>query len=156
MHSKRDREYLRRLLENAGIWHHFYEFSEHTMTVEAAAKQLGISPEKIIKTLVVINERNQPLIAIVPGNKRLDLNKLRLLTGSKVRMAKAREVEEITGYPVGAIPPVGHEITTYVDRNILKHEKVVGGGGDTHTLVELKTEDLTRLTKAVISDIAEQ
>ncbi len=125
------------------------------MTVEAAAKQLGVSPEKIIKTLVVISERSEPFIAIVPGDRKLDLGKLSVIIGSRVRMAKAREVEKITGYSVGALPPVGHGITTYVDRSVLRHERVVGGGGSTHTLVELETKDLIKLVNAVISDITE-
>ncbi|MEO3993019.1 MAG: YbaK/EbsC family protein [Desulfurococcaceae archaeon TW002] len=137
------------------MWYRFYEFPEHTMTVEASVKQLGVSPDKIIKTLVVVNERNEPFVAIIPGDKKLDLNKFSAILGCKVRMAKAKEVRDLTGYPVGALPPVGHEITTYVDRDVLKHDRVVGGGGSTHTLVELETRDLIRLTKAMISDITE-
>lgn len=155
MYQQRDYEFLKKFLKDSGVWHHFYEFSKHTMTVEAAAKQLGVSPERIVKTLVVVNEENKPFIAIIPGDKKLNLNKLSTIIGSKVRMAKAREVERITGYSVGALPPVGHEITTYIDENVLKHERVIGGGGSTHTLVELETKDLLRLTRAVISDITE-
>ncbi|MEM1664713.1 MAG: aminoacyl-tRNA deacylase [Zestosphaera sp.] len=155
MHQRRGHEFLRKLLEDSGVWHHFYEFSEHTMTVEVAAKQLGVGPEKIIKTLVVVSEKNEPFIAIIPGNKKLDLNRLSIIIGSRVRMAKAREVEKITGYAVGALPPVGHGITTYVDKSVLEHERVVGGGGSTHALVEIETKDLIRLTKALVRDITE-
>lgn len=155
MHQQRDHESFRKFLEDLGVWHRFYEFSEHTMTVEAAAKQLGVSPERIIKTLLVVSERNEPFIAIIPGDKKLDLNKFSAVIGIRVRMAKAREVEKITGYHVGALPPVGHEITTYIDESVLKHERVIGGGGSTHTLVELETKDLIELTKAVICNITE-
>ncbi len=146
---------MRALLESEGVWHCFHEFPEHTATVEAAAKQLGAGPERIIKTLVVISEGGEPLIAIIPGNKKLDLSKLSAVIGGRVRMAKAREVEKITGYPVGALPPVGHGLMTYVDKDVLKHERVVGGGGSTHTLLELRTEDLVKLTKAIVSNITE-
>lgn len=155
MSQQRGHEYLKKFLDDLGVWYRFHRFSEHTMTVEAAAKQLNVDPDKIIKTLVVISERGEPFIAIIPGDKKLNLNKLSVITGSKVRMAKAREVEKITGYPIGALPPVGHSITTYIDANVLKHDRVVGGGGDTHSLIELRTEDLIKLTKAVISDITE-
>jgi len=153
--QRRDKEFLRVLLESEGVWHCFHEFPEHTATVEAATKQLGTSPERIIKTLVVISESGEPLIVIIPGDKKLDLSKFSAVVGSRVRMAKAREVEKITGYSVGALPPVGHGLMTYMDKDVLKHERVVGGGGSTHTLIELRTEDLVKLTKAVINDITE-
>ncbi|MGB9828491.1 MAG: aminoacyl-tRNA deacylase, partial [Thermosphaera sp.] len=60
-----------------------------------------------------------------------------------------------TGYPVGAVPPVGHGLKTYVDREVLNRETVIGGGGSTHSLIELKTRDLLALTQPVVSDIAE-
>lgn len=155
VHKRRDYESFKKFLEGLGVWHRFYEFSEHTMTAEAAAKQLGVSPEKIIKTLLVVSERNEPFIAIIPGDKRLDLSKFFAVTGSRVRMAKAREVEKMTGYSVGALPPVGHGIATYIDENVLRHDIVIGGGGSTHTLVELRTKDLIELTRAVICSITE-
>jgi Cys-tRNA(Pro) deacylase len=153
--QRRDAEFLRRFLEGEGVWHLFHKFPEHTATVEAAARQLGTSPERVIKTLVVVSEGGEPLIAIIPGDKKLDLSKLSAVVGGGVRMAKAREVERFTGYSVGALPPVGHGLRTYVDKGVLKYERVVGGGGSTHTLIELRSEDLVKLTKAVISDITE-
>lgn len=149
-------EWLRTYLESVNAWFRVFELPEHTMTVDAAARQLSISPEKIIKTLVFINEKGEPLIAIVCGNKRVNLDKLAKVSGcSKVRMAKAREVEKFTGYPVGALPPVGHGIRTFIDREMLRHDKVVGGGGTTHTLMEMKSEDVVKLSNATICDISE-
>ncbi|QOR94501.1 aminoacyl-tRNA deacylase [Thermosphaera chiliense] len=148
-------ESLRRLLEEKGVWHRLYEFPEHTATVEAAVKQLGVDPGRIVKTLVLVDEEGKPLAAIIPGNKRLSLDKLSSITGRKLRLARAREVEKATGYPVGAVPPVGHGLKTYVDREVLNRETVIGGGGSTHSLLELKTRDLLALTQPVVSDIAE-
>ncbi len=149
-------EGLRTYLESVNAWFRVFELPEHTMTVDAAARQLGISPDKIIKTLVFIDEKDEPLIAIVCGDKRVNPDKLAKVSGcSKVRMAKAREVEKFTGYPVGALPPVGHGIRTFIDREVLRRDKVVGGGGTTHTLIEMRSEDVIRLSNATICDISE-
>ncbi|WP_448578529.1 aminoacyl-tRNA deacylase [Thermosphaera sp.] len=155
MSQYRDTESLKRLLEEKGVWHRLYEFPEHTITVEAAVKQLGVDPGRIIKTLVLVDEEGNPLVAIIPGNKRLSLDKLSSITGKRLRLAKAREVEKATGYPVGAVPPVGHGLKTYVDREVLNNEAVIGGGGSTHSLLELKTKDLLALTQPIITDIVE-
>jgi len=70
---------------------------------------------------------------------RLSLEKLSRIIGKKLRLARAREVEKATEYPVGAVPPVGHGLKTYVDRGVLNVETVIGGGGSTHSL--LRDED---------------
>lgn len=144
-------EELRTYLESINVWFRVFELPEHTMTVDAAARQLSISPEKIIKTLVFVNEKEEPLIAIVCGNKRVNLDKLAKVFGC----SKVREVEKFTGYPVGALPPVGHGIRTFIDREVLRCGKVVGGGGTTHTLMEIRSEDVVRLSSATICDISE-
>ena len=55
------------------------------------------------------------------------------LNCKNVRLAKAREVKEITGYDIGAIPPIAHKqkIKTITDNkvSILNDDKVVYLGG---------------------------
>jgi len=148
-------EEVRKLLEEKGVWHRFYEFPEHTATVEAAVKQVGADPGRIIKTLILIDEEGNHIAAIIPGNKRLSLEKLSRIIGKKLRLARAREVEKATGYPVGAVPPVGLGLKTYVDRGVLDVETVIGGGGSTHSLLEMRTKDLLVLNQSVVSDITE-
>ncbi|MEM2005264.1 MAG: aminoacyl-tRNA deacylase [Zestosphaera sp.] len=146
---------LKDYLERAKVWHRFFELPEHTMTVDAASRQLGVPPDKIIKTLLLLSEAGEPVIAIVCGDRKVDLSKVAVMCGSRVRMAKAREVERFTGYPVGAVPPVGHGLRTFVDKCVASHERVIGGGGTTHTLIEMRVEDVVKLTNAVLCDISE-
>lgn len=148
-------ERVRGLLEEKGVWYRFYEFPEHTATVEAAVKQVGADPGRIIKTLVLIDDEGNYVAAIIPGNKRLSLEKLSRIIGKKLRLARAREVEKATGYPAGAVPPVGHGLKTCVDREVLNVETVIGGGGSTHSLLEMRTKDLLALIQPTVSDIAE-
>jgi prolyl-tRNA editing enzyme YbaK/EbsC (Cys-tRNA(Pro) deacylase) len=125
-------ERVRSLLDEKGVWHRFYEFPEHTATVEVAVKRVGADPGRIIKTLIPVDDEGNYVAAIIPGSKRLSLEKLSGITGKKLRLARAREVEKATGYPAGVVPPVGHGLKTYVDREVLNVETVIGGGGNTH------------------------
>ncbi|CAN0541787.1 unnamed protein product, partial [Ectocarpus sp. 8 AP-2014] len=49
----------------------------------------------------------------------------------QVTLAKAPYVEEVTGFPVGTIPPLGHKtrVPTLVDAELLKYSTIVGGAG---------------------------
>lgn len=49
----------------------------------------------------------------------------------KVTLAKPPYVEDVTGFPVGTIPPLGHRtrVPTLVDAELLKYSTIVGGAG---------------------------
>lgn len=149
-----DVEDLKQFLDREGIEAEFYEFSEPTLSVEDSARQLGIDPEEIVKSLVFKDEDHSPLLAIVSGIRQVDESKLSKAYGSKVTMAKAREVENFTGYKIGEVPPVNHELETFADSEIVEFDTVVAGGGSTHTLVKLDPQDIIRITDAELVDIS--
>lgn len=49
----------------------------------------------------------------------------------QVTLAKVPYVEEVTGFPVGTIPPLGHRtrVPTLVDAELLKYSTIIGGAG---------------------------
>lgn len=145
---------LKNTLDEKGVEAKFYEFSEPTLSVEDSARQLEVDPKRIVKSLVFKDEKKSPLLAIVPGVKRVDEEKLSKAKGSKVKIAKAREVEEFTGYKIGEVPPINPGVETYVDSEITSFDTVIAGGGSTHTLVEIDPQDIIRVTDAEIADIS--
>lgn len=146
-------EELKKYLNKKGADATFYEFSESTLSVEDSAEQLDIDPEKIVKSLVFKDEEDSPLLAVVSGVKRVDEEKLSKAHGSEVKMAKAREVEDFTGYKIGEVPPVGHDFKTFMDLEVIDFDTVVAGGGSTHTLVELDPEDILNISNAELAEI---
>jgi Cys-tRNA(Pro)/Cys-tRNA(Cys) deacylase len=50
-----------------------YEVDETDLSAEHVAESMGIEPERIFKTLVLVNSEKQYLVAIIPGNAHLDL-----------------------------------------------------------------------------------
>ena len=148
-------ENLKKYLEERKVDAELHEFQKHTMTVEAAAKQLRTTPEKIIKSLVFIDSSGTPLLAVVRGDRRVDEQKLAKVSGSaSVRIAKAREVERFTRYRIGEVPPVAHGLRTFIDHRVMKFSRVFGGGGSTRTLLEISPQDVTRLADAETVDIS--
>ena len=150
-------EELQDYLRNEGVDVKFHTFSEHTMTVNAAVKQLDVSPSKIIKSMLFIDNNGHPMLAIVPGSRRVSRKKLaRISQVQSVRRATPFEVKNFTGFDVGAVPPVGHKqpLPTYIDEQSMEFATVIGGGGSTNTLLEISPTDVQRLTKATIHDIS--
>lgn len=146
---------LRTFLKNKEVDFRILRFNSKTTTVKEAERALGINRAKIVKTILFVDEKINPILAIVTGNRRVDEKKLARVCGLKsVRKAAPEEVKMFTGYDVGALPPVGHNILTVIDEDVLKNDVVYGGGGDVNSLLEIKTRDLKRLTNAIIAKIA--
>jgi len=62
------------------------------------------------------------------------------------------QVVELTGYPVGGVPPFGHRSTIPVllDRSVLALAVIYGGGGDDRTMLKISTRELLRVTEATV------
>lgn len=154
MSSEGLEEYLKRI----GVSAKFFRFEEHTMTVDAAVNRLGVSREKIIKSILFMDDSDLPVLGIVTGDKRVSEKKLAMVCrAKKVRRANSGEVKEFTGYGVGAVPPVGHkmQIRTFIDEKVMSFDKVVGGGGEINTLLELSPFEIKRLMNGEVKDISE-
>jgi Cys-tRNA(Pro) deacylase len=124
---------------------------ESVKTVEQAAKAIGANPKQIIKSLLFISEK-EPLLVIVDGESKVDLNKLAKLFGS-IKLATPKEVKEVTGYEVGGIPPIGVKIKTIMDLKVLENEFVIGGGGGIDKLSKLNPRKIVEYQKAEVIDI---
>ena len=153
------REKLEAYLQKQGVKGRILTFEKHTITVAHAEEQLGVSREKIIKSMLFVDEKGVPIIAIVTGDRKVDEEKLTEVSGAqKVRIARPRAVKSLTGYEAGALPPVGHRkpIRTVIDQKVIIFDKVYGGGGAINALLEIDTQDLKRLTDAEVADISKE
>jgi Cys-tRNA(Pro) deacylase len=132
-------------------------FPEGTRTVREAANAIGTSPERITKTLVFLAD-GQPVLVLVSGANRVSRAKLAAAASAQqVRTADAETVERMTGFPVGAIPPVGHAtpLPAYIDQDLLRHEVVYAGAGAPDAMFAVTPEGLLRATGAQVVDLRE-
>jgi prolyl-tRNA editing enzyme YbaK/EbsC (Cys-tRNA(Pro) deacylase) len=80
-----------------------------TRTAEEAAKVHGVPVSNIVKSLVV-KAGDEFIVALCPGDKRVDFEVLRKrLNKEVVRMATPDEVKKVTGHSIGGVPPFGHK-----------------------------------------------
>jgi len=143
-------------LKANGVWFRLIDKQSTVHTADAAAAT-GLSLERVTKSLVFIAD-SSPVLAIIPGNCRVDISKFKSAVGAKdLKMVPFADAEKYSGYPPGATPPIFHKNIekTVIDVRVMRHETVFGGGGSNTTLIELKPEDIQRLNNAMIADIAE-
>jgi len=97
---------------------------------------------------------NRPVIAVLSGTDRLDVQKLATLLGRRLRMAKASEVQELIGFEAGAVPLVVVEGTLVLDVDVAEKPFIYSSGGTTRSLVKIPTRKLIEAMKPLVGDIA--
>ena len=156
--SPRDVKELEAFLQERQSRARIVRLDRDTTTVASAAEALGVSPDRIVKSLVFI-AGEEPVLVIAAGPDRVDRRRLAEIFGlpsGKVRLATPEAVLAATGYPVGGVPPVGHArpIKVYIDRRVAQAPTTVfGGGGAGRVLLEIEPAELIRLTGAQIIDL---
>jgi Cys-tRNA(Pro)/Cys-tRNA(Cys) deacylase len=147
---------LEKFLKENGLWYRFIEKSETIHTADAA-KAAGIELNRLTKNLVSKTDSGEHVLLIVPGDKKVDLDKAAKVLGvRKIRLVPFDKAEEISGYPPGGTPSIGHKtpMKIVLDKSLLSYQTVFCGGGSRTRLLELRTEDIVRVGKAIISDIS--
>jgi Cys-tRNA(Pro)/Cys-tRNA(Cys) deacylase len=122
---------------------------------EEAAEALGVSPERVFKTLVA-DVDGALTVAVVPVAGQLDLKALASAVGGKrATMADPAAAERTTGYVRGGISPLGQRkrLPTVLDSSAAAHETICVSAGRRGLEVELSPTDLATLTSATLAPI---
>ncbi|MFI6057021.1 Cys-tRNA(Pro) deacylase [Streptomyces sp. NPDC051286] len=122
---------------------------------EEAAEALGVSPDRVFKTLVA-DVDGTLTVAVVPVAGSLDLKALAAAVGGKrASMADPAAAERTTGYVRGGISPLGQRkrLPTVLDQSAQSHETICVSAGRRGLEVELAPTDLASLTGAVFAAI---
>ncbi|MFG2792343.1 Cys-tRNA(Pro) deacylase [Streptomyces sp. NPDC048419] len=135
---------------------HSYDHDpSHPSYGEEAAKAMGVSPDRVFKTLVA-DVDGTLTVAVVPVAGQLDLKALASAVGGKrATMADPSLAERTTGYVRGGISPLGQrkKLPTVLDASASAHATICVSAGRRGLEVELSPEDLTGLTEAVVAPI---
>lgn len=148
---------LKRFMANHEIEGEILHLEEETPTVQAAAQVVGTHPEQIIKSLL-FSVKDEHVLAIACGTGRIDRRAIaaRYEVGQEqVKLADPETVLDVTGYPVGTVPPFGHQnaIDTLIDPSVLIQEEVYAGGGSHNTLLRIDPHLIQQLNQAEVVDL---
>jgi prolyl-tRNA editing enzyme YbaK/EbsC (Cys-tRNA(Pro) deacylase) len=144
-------------LREAGAEVRVEEFPDGTPTAQAAARAVGCELGQIVKSLVFQCD-NRPIIAMIPGDRRADSDKIARAAGCRfARIAGPDEVTEATGFEPGAVAPfpLPRVERLFIDPTLLSHRVVWIGAGSERHMASLSPTELVRLSRARPMDVVE-
>lgn len=145
--------------------------TEHTPTVEAAARVMQAPVDRIVKSVVFVQDSPQDgppneaaslaqraVLVIANGLHRVDYRRVADCLGisrRRLKLANAETVLALTGQPVGGVAPFGHPqpLRTFIDRRVLDQPEVFAGGGALDALMRVTPAEIMRVTQAEIVDV---
>jgi Cys-tRNA(Pro) deacylase len=147
-------QWLRRV--GVAFSEHPYDYVDHGGTAESA-RQLGVAEHEVVKTLVMQDERAQPLIVLMHGDRQVSTKNLARAIGAKSVEPCAPEVaQRHSGYLVGGTSPFATKkaMPVYVQQSVLALPRILINGGRRGFLVGIAPAVLTDVLGAKPVDCA--
>ncbi len=110
---------------------HPYDYVDHGGTAESA-RQLGVDEHAVVKTLVMQNEKGEPLIVLMHGDRQVSTKNLARAIGAKsVEPCTPEAAQRASGYLVGGTSPFGlrKAMPVYVEATVLALPRIHINGG---------------------------
>jgi len=121
-----------------------YHYEERGGT-RVASKELEIVEHEAIKTIVLEDDRRNPLIVLMHGDREISTKKLARHLGVKtITPCDPKVAQRHTGYMVGGTSPFGTKkgLPIYIEETILDLGKIFINAGRRGLLVEMSVQDL--------------
>ncbi|MBS0321973.1 MAG: aminoacyl-tRNA deacylase [Proteobacteria bacterium] len=147
-----------RALRAAGV-----AFTDHPYTYEerggtaVSARELGVDEHACIKTLVMEDDRQRPLIVLMHGDREVSTKNLARAIGVKtVTPCTPQVADRHSGYQVGGTSPFGTRkaMPVYAQRSIVDLPYLYINGGHKGYLVGMPPSELVRVLAPTLVDAA--
>jgi prolyl-tRNA editing enzyme YbaK/EbsC (Cys-tRNA(Pro) deacylase) len=130
-------------------------FPEGTKTAAAAAAAIGVEVGQIVKSLIFAVD-GEVVLAYVSGANQLDERRLAEAAGGvECTRVDADRVREVTGFPIGGVPPFGHAtpLRVFIDPDLLGYDEVWAAAGTWDDVFAIAPNDLVRASGGVVTDL---
>ncbi len=120
-------ERVQAALDASGVELEVREFSATTRTAADAAAAVGCRVGQMANSLVFrAPESDRAVLVIASGANRVDTARIAALLGEPIEKADAEFVRAKTGFVIGGVAPVGHEVPlpTFVDRDLMRYREL--------------------------------
>ncbi|OPY66433.1 MAG: Cys-tRNA(Pro)/Cys-tRNA(Cys) deacylase YbaK [Syntrophorhabdaceae bacterium PtaU1.Bin034] len=134
-------------------------FTEHPYKYEdkggtaVCARELHVDEHSVVKTLVMEDDADRPLIVLMHGDEEVSTKELARRLGVKKVTPCAPEIaQKYTGYLVGGISPFGtrRAMPVFMEETILGLPKIYINGGRRGLLVGLDPNEAARVLNPVL------
>jgi len=142
-------------LQELDVPHELFKLSGQAGSLERAAMALGLDLCQLAH-VGVFRVDDDPVVVIVPGDRQVDIDKLKAVTGgTEVAVVPSEDIPSMTGYLASALPPVAHksDMQTYIDYYTLREDVVYTGSGEPTAILKIRSYDLVRATGGETVDV---
>jgi Cys-tRNA(Pro)/Cys-tRNA(Cys) deacylase len=146
------------MLDAHKVVYNAFELPAEKLGAFEAAQILGVPPGLMYKTIVVTREgKGKPILAVVPGDREVDLKALAKAVGEKkVFLPTEREAERITGLQAGGISPlalINRGFQVILDSSAESLPEIYVSGGQRGLNIRLSPTALCSLTNAKFAQV---
>ncbi len=126
-------------------------------TAQVIAHRSHISGNVLAKTVVLKSPKEEFVMAVVPANYQVDLEKVSALHGENLVLATEEEFEQL--FPrceTGGMPPFGNlfDLPVYVSESLAKSNEIAFNAGNHRELLQMTFADFNRLVKPTIASFS--
>ena len=128
---------------------HLYDYVEGGGTGRFS-EETGADEHQVIKTLVMQDDENKPLIVLMFGDKQVSTKELARQIGARsVQPCEPKIAERHSGYQIGGTSPFGtrHDMPVYYEAAIEKLPIIYINGGKRGYIISMSSADMLRVLK---------
>ena len=134
-----------------------YEFDPDHLEAELVAEKVGLPAAQVFKTLCVRGDDQSIILAVIPGDRELDLKRLAKIAGCRsVAPIAVKELQSITGYIRGGVTALACKkpFPVFADETLTSHPVVSISAGQRGLQILLAPADYVRATRATLAPLA--
>jgi Cys-tRNA(Pro) deacylase len=135
---------------------HHFEYVENGGTAHTSAA-LGVPEHQVVKTLIMENERGDPLVVLMHGDRKVSTKELaRQASAKRIAPSKPEVATRHSGYLIGGTSPFGtrKRMPVYLERSILELPRIYINGGRRGYLLGMDSAELVRTLSPTLVDVA--
>ena len=148
-----------RILDRTGTDYRVITYErDEFVDAQQIADQLHQPHERMYKTLVTRGKSGDYFVFVIPIDGELDLKKAARSVGEKsVEMIHVKDINAVTGYIRGGCTPIGmkKQYVTRISEDAGALDTMIVSGGKLGAQIELRPEDLLRVSEAEYADLLE-
>jgi Cys-tRNA(Pro) deacylase len=135
---------------------HHFDYIEHGGTGHSS-EALGVPEHQVVKTLIMENEKAEPLVVLMHGDRRVSTKALARAAGMKhITPCKPETATRHSGYLIGGTSPFGtrKRMPVFLERSVLGLPRIYINGGKRGYLLGMDPAELVRVLSPVLVEVA--
>lgn len=133
-----------------------YEVDENDLSAVSVSLKTGEDITRIFKTLVLLTEKKDMIVACIPGADTIDLKKLaKVAEVKRVEMLELKELFNMTGYIRGGCSPIGikKRHRSFIHQSALNKDYIIVSAGVRGLQLIVDPKDLIEYLNMTVGDI---